>query len=322
MRIDFGTKRHEHKEPVSFKIPSWILKVGAGVIGILILVLFISTLLSQAAASHPYAVFIFAKPEKEKPQASVQFLWIDEQKKQVTLISVPDDLEYTSTILGTYPVSSIYAARTLSSMSDTDFIRDLSFFFRMPVSGYVQSTGPVNGKLGLLRGLSTFCLNPAQRSLSFSTCIHFVLYGWHPSTTLTIADLSENVFSPVNSSSMRPVDRTAYTQWRKRNLSYELSGASKISIAVINVSGKTGAAGRVSSLFDDFGLYTLLVTDSANKQDSGIIFVHTGQKDAEVVRFIADLLHLSVEENDEKTDEYRSDIVVFIGEKEAKAFTP
>jgi hypothetical protein len=82
MRIDFGTKRHEHKAPVSFKLPPWVLKIGAGIIGILVLVLFVSTLLSQAAASHPYAVFLFSKPDTDKPQASVQFLWIDEQKNK------------------------------------------------------------------------------------------------------------------------------------------------------------------------------------------------------------------------------------------------
>ncbi|MEP7167604.1 MAG: LytR C-terminal domain-containing protein [Candidatus Woesebacteria bacterium] len=321
MRLDFRSRaKVESKPPVQFS--PWFLRMFLLIAGLCLLLFFLFTLFSGPSAQHPYGVFLFSKLDSGKPQTQVRFVWIDEQKRQVSLVSLPDDLEYISSTVGTYPLSSVYAARSQSAMSDTDFIRDISFFFRIPVSGFIHTTRSVSGKLDILSGLTSFCLVPQSRSLSFSECLHLVFFTVHPQTALTKISLPDTVFAGIDSSGMHPLARDAYTQWRKRNLPYQLEGAAKTSIAVINVSGRSGAAGRVSSLFDDFGLHTLMVSDSKDKQDQGSIYVAAGKKDEEVVRFIADLLHLPVTENSDKTKESRADIVVVIGEKEAKAFTP
>jgi len=129
---------------------------------------------------------------------------------------------------------------------------------------------------------------------------------------------------PVSvAASSQGLDDLSYDTFLQKNFLNVSLKKEAFSIAVVNASSQSRLASTLGRMFTAFGLNILSVSDTPNAQELGSIQVNSGQiMSSETVGVLGRYITGPVQVNPTVTSEYRADIVVFLGKKEAANFIP
>lgn len=299
-----------------------VVGLTLALVGLLLVLFSLSSFLVSRSVT-PYALVFFEKYDSSKPQTRVHIVWVNEAKNTVQITTVPNSLEFHSQSLGTYPIESVYAAHTQIQQLNTDFLTDLSFYLRFPIRAYAQSNVSVNlSKLSISRYVLNACLS-RQTSFSFGDCIHQILFFTSFSTTFRELTFPESALSVGSVETIQPLNRAKYREWSQAHFSESFQSWKKYTVAVLNGTNSSGLATTASGIVSDFGLSVLYIGESRSPLSAGEIVISPKIDQSEAVgEFLRATLRLPVRIDDTLPTQYRSDVVVLIGEKEKKFFEP
>ncbi len=329
MQIDFHTARNapvvRRREARSFVIPLMakrLIGLSVALVGlVLVLGSVFSLLLSKSNA--PYALILFEQIEKEKPQTNTYIIWVNEEKSILQRTVIPNPLEFHSQSLGTYPIESVYAAHKTTRQPTEDFLTDLSFYFRFPIRAVVYTDGDVGtSKLSLSSLILQSCTRGTS-SLGLQECLHTAMFFAGFGTSLRELSFPQSALGTGRVDTIRSLDREKYREWSQKNFSESFKSWGKYTVAVLNGTKTSGLATTASNIIADFGLTLLYIGETQQPQESGAIIISSkANAETSIADFLQSTLKLPVTIDDTLPTQYRSDVVVTIGEKEAKFFTP
>lgn len=290
----------------------------------IILVLYSLITLSTSKRASPYALLIFSEQGKDSIAAKPMLLWINEQKSSVAITDLPANLEFHSQSLGTYPLSSLYAARVKTRQSQSDFLTDVSLFFRFPISGFLANTSALSPtRRSLLAATIANCTGRQSGSLSLGECLHLVAFWMTPTISIRELDFPKDALKAGSLDGLRALDREKYRDWAQSHFSDSYSLWKTYTVAVLNGTEVSGLATIGATVLEDFGLSILYVGETPTPVKEGKIALRPGLKDmALITQLLESSMHLPTQEDEALTTQYRSDIVVLIGDNEVKFFAP
>ncbi len=305
----------------SFSIPPVILRVLAIIVAIGILFFFLLQLIVGRLFREPIGLVFFAQDRETSVRKHVHIVWMDPQNNSVRTLSLPDDLEVSSQTFGTYPVSSLYDYYELEQRDVQALLDYLSIFFRIDLSEYTVGSAKENSKADLKKNAVEAILHPQKTSLSLLKRLTVFSYLKFSHYSYQEEQLDDFVL-PSDHNGKR-LDIAKYQQWAVKRFSPSDQNFGEYSLAVLNASTRAGVATQLSTIVEGFGYQVIAVNESLVKENSGSIFISSKvEKTANAVLFLERLLGTQVIVDDTKTSEKRADIVILLGEEQAKTLIP
>lgn len=313
MRFDFHSRktRVETRQTSESFTKRMLALLVAGAGGILLLLYLTLTLLGASSDTKPTA-YLFVRETATEIPSEVRLVWITERKKELMSVSIPPNLGFSSPTIGTYPIAGAMRAYGQQHVSETTQKTELSLFFRTRIEGIIRTK---NG--GLTRALFSTCSIASWKQCLVA--LHIALPGAFSFREL---EFPATLLGAPDAAGIARINRSAYADFLQRQ-SFPLFGFEGKTIALVNASGVNGIGKRAQAVFEDLGLSVLVVTDTAQIQEHGSLVISQETPETqELTQSLATFFSVKIRSDDEEVNHYRTELVFFIGKKQAALFTP
>lgn len=259
--------------------------------------------------------------EKDQILKETTILWVQTDKKEITLLSIPGDMPVHAKGTGsTYSLKALYGLHALNRETPANFQKSLVRNIKIDVPFFIVREGSSPPGETDLRELTLGLLFEMRSPSLFPLADRFALLWsiWFGGMKITKLPFPQSVID-----SPEGLDDVSYDNFLKKhffNVSLKKEG---YSIAVVNASAQTRLASTVGRLLTAFGLNVLSVSDTPNTIESGSILLREHQLlNSKTVEVIKRYISGSILVNEKLSDEYRADIVLMLGKREATDFAP
>jgi hypothetical protein len=255
----------------------------------------------------------------------ISLVWIDPHENTVTLVPLPSNLQVQTAGSGLYSTSSLYGLYALDHQPVHRFLLTLARNTRIDVESLLieDVSPPTDRSLPLF--FTHALLDPkGQHSVGFADMfsVWWYVVTHHPSVkTVAIPDtlIQKNQTSDGKSYVFDDLEYDRFVEKRFFNTNIQKEA---LSVAVVNASGVPRVASSVGRLFSILGINILSVTDVPTAQTSGRIGVAKQEQVKSVtVKLIERYMQMKAVVDPSLSQEYRSDVVVFLGGEQAKDLT-
>lgn len=262
----------------------------------------------------------FLTSEKSQVLKQTTVLWVDPEKNEISILDLPGDLSVHTPGSVAYSLKALYGLYAINHALPADFQKALARNIRIDVPFFMVREGKTSpSEMGLRRYVLGILLDNKNPSL-FPLADRFALlwYVWFSGASVKRLELPPSIVA-----SPQGLDELSYDTFLQKNFLNVNLKKEALSIAVVNASSQSRLASTLGRMFTAFGLNILSVSDTPNVQDLGSIQVNSGQlMSSETVGVLGRYITGPVQVNPTTTSEYRADIVVFLGKKEAENFIP
>lgn len=262
----------------------------------------------------------FLTSEKSQVLKQTTVLWVDPEKNEISILDLPGDFSVHTPGSVAYSLKALYGLYAINHATPTDFQKALARNIRIDVPFFMVREGKLApNEMGLRRYVAGLLFDTKDISL-FSLADRFALlwYVWFSGAGVKRLELPPSI-----ASSPQGFDDLSYDTFLQKNFLNVSLKKEALSIAVVNASTQSRLASTLGRMLTAFGLNILSVSDTPNAQDLGSIQVNSGQiMSSETVSVLGRYITGPVVVNPTTTSEYRADIVVFLGKKEASNFIP
>lgn len=290
--------------------------------GTLLILWLLLSLFGGKGESTPYAYGFIGKMEKNPTKASVTMMWINEKKKEVSVVDFPSGLEYRSPTVGSYPISSMFAAYDHNGVSQKTMQTELSIFLRTRIQNlFITSSKVESNRVSLTRAILSSCLHRERVHPTLSDCVNLIGILASPAYSLRDVEYPSQTLKEKDSVGLQRLDRAAYGRWLSDHFSYSF-GFDNQTLTVVNASGIPGVAKQASIIFKDLGFSVLSVTDASELSDDGKLLAQNMEvADERLLSFISTFFDVDLEVSSEKVAPFRTQMVFILGKKQVNFFT-
>lgn len=260
-----------------------------------------SLVVYRSEEANPYVLAFFQK------DSDLSLLWVNEQKKELTLLPISAATAYSAHTVGTYPITSIPAVYAQANLDEDTLHKDLSLFFHVRVLQTYQITQK----------------NPTRSALLFALAkkgaIRFFFVVLDPRFTLHTT--TQEFAGQKNALGMQDFLHDQYSLWVEKNFP-DSFGVRGTTLSIVNASGVAQAGRRMAATMTTLGFHVLSVTDGDIQDRSrALIFKDSEQTDPTHI-FFRDFFSVPLERNESMRQAYRSDCVLIIGKDLGENTTP
>lgn len=267
---------------------------------------------SQGTASFGFAVF--DPHETVDVRKHVRVVWLDFPSKIIRIVTLPDEAVISTAAYGQYPISSIYDLFLIEKKTTDELLSFLSLQLRIPIQDFVVPTTRASDQASL-KTLGTQLLASRQNSFSLMDRLRLGLFFLTTTFPVSMTSVTASQTETV------PVLPASYYAYTTRYLTHPAIKQQQPTIAILNASGKAGAARLVSDIITQYGFVPVVVTDSDQRFERGKLY-RKEESNAQVTQFLATLLHIPDEVDGVQTQRYRADFVLYVGTELAELITP
>lgn len=247
-------------------------------------------------------------------------VWVDPEKKEIVLMTLPGDLPVHTAGTSVYSLKALYGLYAINHASAKQFQKALARNIRIDTPFFIVREGEAPpSETGLKTYVGKLMLDAKNLSL-FPLADRFSLlwYVWFSGAKIIRLEFPSTI-----TQSTQGLDDLSYDAFVTHNFLNVGLKNEGLSLAVVNASAQARLASTVGRLFSAFGFNVLSVSDTPNIQDLGSIFVRDGRlMESETASVLARYISGPLKVNNNITNEYRADIVVFLGKQEATEFIP
>ncbi|MBP9699860.1 LytR C-terminal domain-containing protein [Candidatus Woesebacteria bacterium] len=294
-----------------------ILMIVAVVLGILLCIAMIGFRGISAWSSQGTSTFgfiVFSPHETVDVRKHVRIVWVDFPSKIIRIVSLPDEAVIATAAYGQYPISSIYDLFLIENKSTDELLSFLSLQLRVPIQDVVVPTTR-SADSASLKALGKEVLTSRDHTFSFIERLRLGLFF------LTTSFPVQQTSVTATQTETLTVLPTSYYAYATRFLTHPAIKQEQPTIAILNASGKVGAARLVSDIITQYGFVPVVVTDSDQRMEQGQLFKNA-ETNGQVSHFLSTLVHLDDAVDAEQTQRYRADYVLYVGTKLADLITP
>ncbi len=262
----------------------------------------------------------FLTSEAGQVLKTLTVLWVDPDKNEITLMPIPGELTVHTPGSVSYSLKALYGLYAINHASPADFQKALARNIRIDLPFFIVREGnKAPSESGLRRYVASLLFETKDVSL-FSLSDRFALF-WY--VWFSGAKVSPTEFPQHITSSPDGLDDLSYDTFLQKNFLNVSLKKEGYSVAVVNASSQSRLASTLGRMFTAFGLNILSVSDTPNTQELGSVVVSSGDLiSSETVNVLSRYISGPIQVNVGATSEYRADIVVFLGKKEAENFIP
>lgn len=267
---------------------------------------------SQGTTSFGFAVF--DPHESVEVRKHVRIVWVDLPSKVIRIVALPDEAVISTAAYGQYPISSIYDLFVIEKKSTDELLSFLSLQLRVPIQAFVVPTRRSLDQASV-RALGSHMLSSRHHSFSLIERLRlglFFLTTSFPVSQTSVTATQTQTF---------PTLPTSYYDYATRFLTHPAIKQQQPTIAILNASGKAGAARFVADIITQYGFVPVVVTDSDQRVERGKLY-RKEESNTQVTQFLSTLVHLSDEIDTQQTQRYRADFVLYVGTELAELITP
>lgn len=258
--------------------------------------------------------------DKNQILKDTNIIWIDPGLKEMSLLSIPGNLHVHTKQSGAYTLTALYGLYALDHETPAQFLKTFVRNVRIDSSFLVIGEGKKAPTSGTLRSFLLSTIFDTRGTYAFSFADRFALFWYALFGNARSVPLS---FPQVVTTSEQGLDDLAYDTFVQKNFQNTKVKQEGLALSVVNASSQSRLASTVGRLFTVLGLNILSVSDTPNGRDEGVIVVRDGKlMSSSTVQMLMRYIGSDVKVSPETATEYRSDIVVFLGKKEATEFTP
>lgn len=308
-----------------------VLVLAAKKIGLGLALFFVSFFLSLALVSFLFLHFakwhqtgplgvVFLTSEESQILKQTTVMWVDPEKREISLLGFPGDLSVHTPGGTSYSLKAVYGLYALDHKSPEEFLKALVRNIRIDTQFFIVREGKRPPTETTLRWYVSSLIFENKDSSFFPIADRFALlwYVWFGGAKVVHSELPSSVASSENG--LDNLDYDSFIQKRFLNVDVKKDG---YSVAVVNASAQSRLASTLGRLFTAFGFNVLSVSDTPNILEQGRVVVKDGRLiGSETVSVLKRYISGEVQVSASVTNEYRSDIVVFLGKKEAADFIP
>lgn len=247
-------------------------------------------------------------------------VWIDPQAKEISLLTIPGNLRVHTKQAGSYTLAALYGLHVLDHDTPQQFLKAFVRNIRIDSPFLIIREGKKAPTVGTLRSFLLSSIFDASGTYAFPFADRFAIF-WY---ALFGSARSVPVSFPASVlSSEQGLDDLAYDAFIEKNFQNTQVKQEGLSLAVVNASAQSRLASTVGRLFSVLGLNILSVSDTPNTQDAGSIVVRDGKlMRSSTVTMLSRYIGSAIKVSPDTANEYRADVVVFLGKKEASEFIP
>lgn len=261
-----------------------------------------------------FGFLVFNPHESIDVRKHVRVVWVDFPSKIIRIVSLPDEAVIATAAYGQYPISSIYDLFLIEQKSTDELLSFLSLQLRVPIQDIVVPTTRSDDPASL-KALGTEVLTSRDHTFSFIERLRLGLFFM--TTSFPVQQTSVTA-TPTETLTVLP---TSYYAYATKFLTHPAIKQQQPTIAVLNASGKAGAARLVSDIITQYGFVPVVVMDSDQRLERGLLYTKA-DTNGQVTQFLSTLVHLDPAVDADQTQRYRADYVLVVGTELADLITP
>lgn len=272
----------------------------------------ISTWSSQGTST--FGFIVFSPHETVNVRKHVRVVWVDFPSKIIRIVSLPDEAVIATAAYGQYPISSIYDLFLIENKSTDELLSFLSLQLRVPIQDVVVPTTRTKDPTSL-KAIGQDVLTSRVHTFSFLERLRLGLFFL--TTNFPVQQTSVTA-TQTETLTLLP---SSYYAYATKFLTHPAIKQQQPTIAILNASGKAGAARLVADIITQYGFVPVVVTDSDQRVERGKLY-RKEESNTQVTQFLSTLVHLSDAIDAQQTQHYRADFVLYVGTELAELITP
>jgi hypothetical protein len=325
MPFDFGTQHHVRIQSTA-KTPPYFMKgvfLGAMSFGLLFILWLLLSLLGGKGEDTPYAYSFISRPASPSPMSTVTFVWVNEKKKELSVVTFPPELEYRSPSAGSYPMSSMFTAYEHNQVAKKTIQTELSIFLRTRIQDiFVSNNAISSSRLSIGSSALSACTHRGRINPSPKDCFSLLGILASPAYVVRQVEFPRQTLGVKDSVGLQRLDRPGYARWLSDHFSYSF-GFDNQTLTVVNASGVPGIAKQASVIFKDLGFSVLSDTDTQELVENGKLFIRDERvADEHLLDLFSSFFNIEREMNAQKVSPFRTQMVFVLGKKQVTFFTP
>lgn len=246
-------------------------------------------------------------------------LWVNPENNEIVLMDFPGELTVHTPGSVSYSLKALYGLYAINHATPQDFQKALVRNIKINTPFFIAREGKSNpSEHGLRRYTFELLFETSDASnMPLSDRFALLWYVWFSGANLTKLEFPESLISSGG------LDSVNYDNFLMKNFLDVGLKKEGYSIAVVNASAQSRLASTVGRIFTAFGMNVLSVSDTPNVAESGAVVVSSGELiNSETVKVLGRYVSEKVQVNPSLTNEYRADVVVILGKKEAGIYIP
>lgn len=248
-------------------------------------------------------------------EGMVSFVSFDSVEEDVEVINFPGSLAIKSRSIGEYEISQLYSLGSYEESAGMFVRKKIQGFMRVPVLGYVVIENDYDSaRIALRKGLwRSIWSGSKQSNVSVIDAIRLLrgleLSVWYEDG---LSDLLQNAVIyedgggySYNESRLKEYVGGRFFDWGV--------GEEDVTLAIVNASGVEGLGHDVSEFLANMGVDVVVVEGAEMESENSRVMISSGELRRALVVRVADQLLDIAEVREGKTQEYRADVVLFVG---------
>lgn len=267
---------------------------------------------------------VFRGENKEHIQRPLTIVTLKPSEETITTLEIPDTLRIEALHgYGQYPASALYGLMQLEKLPASFLTQAISFQFGIPVS-HILVVDEERQQLGVDTLSRLSFENVTMKQSSTLPYLDRLKVWWF------ISHVRKNKVNQVDLQSSGAIqgdvldivknDSIISSIFPDQQLRQE-----QLSVAVVNTTSEAKLASRVGRALFNMGINVVRVTDTKLlSEKTYMAYSYDTQKQSETIRVISrmfDVAKNGVVQDVAATNEYRADIVLFIGDDTASVFS-
>lgn len=254
--------------------------------------------------------------------ARVSVISFDPVEQKVLMLEYPGALSINSRSVGEYKISNLYTLGKYKQQGGEFARRKVQGFMRMPITGYlVDQTQTGSVAKGLSKALLKGLWQPSETNLS--RIDQYVL--WQQLRRYNAQEVGEDELVRAGII-VKHQNSEGYGYMAERLSQYVGKaffdwgvGIEGATVAVVNESGIDGLGSDMAGFLTNMGLDVVVVRSGSGERENTKVVAADIKVHAQSLRLIDRAFGFS-EPEQSNTDEYRSDIVVWVGKDARELF--
>lgn len=274
---------------------------------------------SRWQQKNPIGIVFLTSP-KDQVLKQTTLLWVNPEKNEINLMDFPGDLSVHTSGSVVYSLKALYGLSAINHLTPADFLKVLVRNIRVDVPYFIVREGqPLPTQTNLRKiSLGLLLANSSPSAFPFADRFALFWYVWFSGVKVNKLEFPNSV--ATSTLGFDDLDYDVFVQKHFLNLELKKEG---LSVALVNASAQSKLASTCGRLFTGLGLNVLSVSDTPNTQDEGTIYVNSGHLiDTGTVNMLHRYISGAIKVDTTITNEYRSDVVIFLGKNEAVNFRP
>lgn len=284
--------------------------------GFVFLSFFTKTIPWSASSGEAIAI-LSSKPGDVRKHVDV--LWFDPNGNKVEFIRYPDNLVLNNLAYGDFPLNASFGLYALDHQTSTEYVGFLSRMLGIDIRRLVVANNEVDAKrIASVFFHAIFSTGPTNLSKLDLLHAYIFLRGLNTAQQLVVTLPAGSTIPDQQNTALLDLDRVVYDRWVGKEYANPTIRKEGLTVAVINASGGQRVATLTGRFLVDMGFLLISVDDTSQYMDVGkIILAKTELEQTKTFEVLHHYYNVDTVVDADQAQQYRSDIVLFVGKQEA-----